>query len=262
MLRVYWNSNKRVLSEPIQSLLVSRIEGGSWFCEEAADSRNAFKVILRKCIYGMIMEVVEELASDFIQTPCWPGVPQRRELVHSEAPWSLWQVLEGESEQALFVLSGPQGVVLPEWAEREVGPQNSAALKQWQSKVSCALPVSSDSAAPAPLERQRQEQQEVSLSQRKQQSLSSAGRPRARPQEESNSSKPEFAQERPQRPLQQAAAFGGQKAVQTGSLCPPMNLPDEQPPRRSPHHQPKHRQHPLPKRAAIPQECLIHLEQS
>ncbi len=262
MLRVYWNSNKRVLSEPIQGGLVSRIEGGSWFCEEATDGRSAFKVSLRKCIGGMIMEIIEELASDFIQMPCWPGAQLRRELVHSEAPWNLWQVLEGESEQVLLVLSGPRGVGLPEWAEREVGPQNSAALKQWQTRVSCALPVSSDSVAPAPLERQRQEQQEVSLSQRKQQLLSSAGKPRARHQEESISSKPEFAQEQPRRPLQQVAASGGQKAVQTGSLCPPMNLPDEQPPRRSPHHQPTHRQRPLPKRAAIPQECLIDLAQS
>ena len=262
MLRVYWNSNKHVLSEPIQSLNVSRIEGGSWFCEEAGDSREAFKVILRKCIDGMIMEIVEELASDFIQKPCWPGVPQRRELVHSEAPWSLWQVLEGESEQVLLVLSGPRGAELPEWAAQEVGPQSSAALKQWQTKVSCALPVSSDSAAPVPLERQRQEQQGVSPSQKTQQRLSSAGKPRAQLQEELNSLRQEFAQAQPQRPLQQVAASGGQKAVQIGSLCPPMNLPDEQPPRRSPHHQPRHRQHPLPKRAAIPQECLIDLAQS
>ena len=262
MLRVYWNSNKHVLSEPIQSLNVSRIEGGAWFCEEATDTRQVFRVILRKCIGGIIMEYTEELASDFIQTPCWPGVPQRRELVHSEAPWNLWQVLEGESEQVLLVLSGPRGAELPEWAEREVGPQNSVALKQWQTKVSCALPVSSNSTAPAPLEWQHQEQRGVSPSQRKQQSLSSAGKPRAQPQEELNSLRQESAQAQPQRPLQQVAAFGGQKAVQTGSLCPPMNLPDEQPPRRSPHHQPKHRQHPLPKRAAIPQECLIHLEQS
>lgn len=262
MLKVYWNSNKHALSEPIQHLRILRIEGGSWFCEEAADSREAFKVILRKCIDGMIMELVEELPPDFIQMPCWPGVPQRRELVHSEAPWNLWQVLEGESEQALFVLSGPRGAELPEWAVREVGPQNNAALKQWQTKVSCALPVSSDSAGPARLERQHLAPQGVSLSQRKPQSLSSAEKPRAQPQEELNSSKPESVRAQPQRPLQQVAAFGGQKAVQTGSLCPPMNLPDEQPPRRSPHHLPKHRQHPLPKRAAIPQECLIDLEQS
>jgi hypothetical protein len=262
MLRVYWNSNKHTLSEPIQSLNVSRIEGGSWFCEEATDTRHVFKVVLRKCIGGIIMEYTEELASDFIQTPCWPGVPQRRELVRSEAPWSLWQVLEGESEQVLLVLSGPRGAELPVWVVQEVGPQNSAALKQWQSKASCALPVSSDLADHAPLEQQRQVQQGVSPSQKKLQTLSSAGKPRARLQEELNSSKQESAQARPQRPLQQAAASGGQKAVQTGSLCPPMNLPDEQPPRRSPHHLPRHRQPPLPKRAAIPQECLIDLAQS
>ena len=262
MLRVYWNSNKHALREPIEASLVSRIEGGSWFCEEYADSREAYRVGHRKFHDGMIMEYNEELAPDFIQTPCWPGVPQRRELVRSEAPWSLWQVLEDESEQVLLVLSGPQGVALPEWAAQEVGPHNSAALKQWQTKVSCAPQVSSDLTARAPPERQHLEPREVSPSQTMRRSLSFAERPRARLQGESCSSRQEFAQAQPQRPLQLAVASGGQKAVQTGSLCPPMNLPDEQPPRRSPHHQPKHRQHPLPKRAAIPQECLIDLAQS
>jgi hypothetical protein len=262
MLRVYWNSNKYDLREPIQSLLVSRIEGGAWFCEETPDSREAFKVVLRKLIGGMIMECIEEIGSDFIQTPCWPGVPLRRELVRSEAPWSLWQILERESEQVLLVLSGPRGAALPDWAAQEVGHQNNAALKQWLSTVSCALPVSSDSADHGPLVRQRQELRGESPSQKKQPILSSAGRPHVQPQEELNSSKQEFAQAQPLLPLQRVVASGDQKAVQTGSLCPPMSLPDEQPPRKSLHHPPKHRQHPLPKRAAIPQECLIDLSQS
>ncbi len=262
MLRVYWNSNKHALREPIDTSLVSRIEGGSWFCEESANSRAVYRVGHRKFHNGMIMEHVEELAPDFIQKPCWPGAPLRRELVRSEAPWNLWQVLEGESEQVLLVLSGPQGVALPEWAAQEVGPHNSAALKQWLTTVSYAPQVSSDLTAREPPERQRLEPREASPSQKMRRSLSSAERPRAQPQEVLSSSKQEFAQAQSQRPLQQAAASGGQKAVQTGSLCPPMNLPDEQPPRKSPHHLPKHRQHPLPKRAAIPQECLIDLAQS
>ncbi len=262
MIRVYWNSNKRMALEPIQGGLVSRIEGGSWFCEESADSRAVYRVGHRKFHNGMIMEHVEELSPDFIQKPCWPGAPLRRELVRSEAPWNLWQVLEGESEQVLLVLSGPQGVALPEWAAQEVGPHNSAALKQWLSTVSCAPQVSSDLTDREPPVRQHQEPQGVSPSQKMRQSLSSAERPRAQPQGVSSSSRQEFAQAQSQRPLQQVVASGGQKAVQTGSLCPPMNLPDEQPPRKSPHHPPKHRQHPSPKRAAIPQECLIDLAQS
>lgn len=262
MLRVYWNSNKHALREPIEGSLVSRIEGGSWFCEESTNSRAVYRVEHRKFHNGMIMEHIEALAPDFIQKPCWPGAPLRRELVRSEAPWNLWQVLEDESEQVLLVLSGPQEVALPEWAAQEVGHQNSAALKQWLSTVSCAPPVSSDLTGREPPVRQHQEQQGASPSQKMLRSLSSAERPRAQPQGELSSSRQEFAQAQPQRPLQQAVASGGQKAVQTGSLCPPMNLPDEQPPRKSPHHPPKHRQHPLPKRAAIPQECLIDLAQS
>jgi len=262
MLRVYWNSNKHAALEPIHTQFISRIEGGSWFCEESADSRAVYRVGHRKFHSGIIMEHIEELAPDFIQTPCWPGAPLRRELVRSEAPWNLWQVLEDESEQVLLVLSGPQGVALPEWAAQEVGPHNSAALKQWLSTVSCAPQVSSDLTAREPPGRQHQEPQGVSPSQKMRQPLSSAGKPHAQPQEELSSSTQVFVQGQPQRRLQQAVASGGQKAVQTGSLCPPMNLPDEQPPRKSPHHLPKHRQHLLPKRAAIPQECLIDLAQS
>lgn len=264
MLRIYWNSKRRDAMG--DSCRMVRTDGGGWFSEESESFRSVYKVITRKnkieIDSHMLMEVLEEVSPDFIQSPCWQGAPLQRQLVRSEAPWSLWQILEEGSEQVLLVLSGPLQVAPPEWAGREVGPQNSAVLQQWLTTVSCAPPVSSGSTVPAQPARQHQEPREGSLLQKRPPPLPFAEKPPAQFRTGLSSSGRELGPERPPQPSRPVAAFGGQKVVQTGSLCPPMNLPDEQSPRMSPHRLPKHRQHPSPRHAANPPECLIDLSRS
>lgn len=80
MFRVYWNINRNEIHSETPTSTVQRVEGGWWFAEEFENgNRRAFRIIERDVLLNgeIVMELLEPLGDDFIQTPCWKdGSPQ------------------------------------------------------------------------------------------------------------------------------------------------------------------------------------------
>jgi len=71
MIRIHMSGPNK--STATATRAVERCEGGWWFAETVGSKRSAFRVLNRTDIkeYECIVEVLEPLPDDFIQTPCW-----------------------------------------------------------------------------------------------------------------------------------------------------------------------------------------------
>jgi hypothetical protein len=267
MIRLYWESNNKVLNNSHQSITIRTIDGGFWFCEEQQDGkREVYKIHSRKVIPSkditMFIETLHRISDDFIQTPCWEHDPQVRSLIRSEGGWSLWQI-QKNSQQSLLFLSGSLDSELPQWALQEVGLQyKDIILKSFPKESYKTLDFSNLIHHGQPLQQHLEPQGEFPLQMRQPLSPSSQKRQEFPSHlmtscQTLNSLKKESQKEPLQQPLQSIAASDSQKVVKVGLLCPPVNLPDAQSPRKL-HGRPLRRQqHPLQTPLKDPRVCLI-----
>jgi len=99
MFRFYWKTTgDHVFSETTQ---VERVEGGSWFSD-----LKVWKVLERHIESGIIIEQLEELPEDFVESPCWKQEACEWKLIQSDSEVSHWLI--GDYEML-------EGLCIPKW---------------------------------------------------------------------------------------------------------------------------------------------------
>jgi hypothetical protein len=257
MIRFYYKSNKKQALENISDYV--RIEGGYWFAETLGSIHQTFSVRARFSIENTNIEYLFPIEDGFMQTPCWQDEPlQQGVLLRTEMDWTLFGLVQQkESELVQMVLSGPLQMPLPEWVKQELEIHSISeetlvtAIRIYEPRAFL------DQAVLEQLEQQHPAPRVRSPLQTQQQTQSSNERSRADPRAASSSSELKPASKQHRQPESQVPAFAVPKSVQIGSLCPPVSLPAEQPPRKSPYRQKVHPPHREQVRAKVAQQCLI-----
>ena len=95
MYRFYWKSDG---SHSGETTLVERVEGGSWFAD-----LKVWKVLQRYVESDIIIEQLEELPQDFIESPCWKQEPVFWKLIKSDSNASYWLIGEYEMLECVIV---------------------------------------------------------------------------------------------------------------------------------------------------------------
>jgi hypothetical protein len=257
MIRFYYKSNKKQALENISEYV--RIEGGHWFTESLGTIRQTFSVRARFSIETTHIEYLSPIEDGFMQTPCWQDEPlQQVTLVRSEMDWSHFQLVQQTgTELVQMVLSGPLQMPLPEWVKRELEVHNISegtlvsAIRIYEPRAFLDQAVHEQLEQPHPTRRAESPLQTLPP-------IRSLGeKAHVDPQEVLPSSELKSALKQRRQPESQVPAFAVPKSVQIGSLCLPVNLPAEQPPRKSLFHQKVHQPHRERARAKVAQQCLI-----
>lgn len=249
-IRVIWkSSSNQIPSKEANQTTVLRTEGGWWFTETFVQSGtcSSWKVLCRQPLQdeGAFVEVLVPLPDSFIQTPCWQDGPPQV-WIRQEDVWHLplgLQMFQGQPSQL------PLAQQVPEHLRNE-------ALRKIQPILTDESRVLKDLSDPSKPERRVSTQKEGSLSQTKQRHEPSGDTRLMLP---SVPKGPYRAQV--QSPESRGSVSGSPKDVQTGSLCLPTLLPDEQSPRKKGRRQ--QGRHGPPSRARqVSQNCLIDLQLS
>lgn len=223
----------------------ARYDGGHWFCEEyESGERKSYKVIQRIALSDSksIFEVLEPLDDNFIQLPCWQNVIQEP-FLQKQNPYSGWSLI-----QLSYPLSFPLKT-LPQEAEY-LRNEIEDLIKKYKIYE---LQASSNQVFPLQHHKQDPKQRAKSPLQNKQ------------PHQLSSENQPSYPREEKQLqdsipsqlnvlPIPFSAA---PKGVQFGSLCLPVNLPDEQSPRKSTRHLKEPKKSLLQGRQQFSSLCLI-----
>jgi hypothetical protein len=315
MIRIYWNDN--VLSPAYkeyqqQSKTIDRWEGGWWFAEEeqrqddSSINRSAFQVVDRitlendtTCASGsqsasactktnLVIEVLKNLPSDFVQTPCWkePKLPM------------LWKQLEVRDSATLYLLhqevvEQDQQVGQQDQQEREQEGQQEGQERQQERQhlfqVSFLMDMELSSLPSLVLEHLNNYSTKLhAIVPYIQQKLCSKtylhlhsskhSEVHAKPLEESvqqtiqdSQVSPEVRASLPKSvslPSSQLSkstpSSAAPKGIQTGLLCQPKILPEKQSPRKSTVHPKVQRKPPSQNRRKTgqPMKCLIQLSET
>jgi hypothetical protein len=241
MLRIY--TNVKNIDSP--NNILKRYDGGDWFSEEYEDGeRKSYNVFQRNALSDSetILEFLEELDDNFMQLPCW------LDEVQAHHPYSGWSVLS-------FPLPWPPSSLYL--------PQPLCFLR---SEIEEIVKTYTAYEAPTSLD-------QSSLSQHRMQDpkrLVKSPLQNSMQFQPSSEIQPSYPREEQQQegsvPTQLTVlpnAFSAvPKGVQVGLLCSPINLPDEQSPRKSTR-RPKEQRKPLSQvRPKLSNQCLIDLSVS
>jgi hypothetical protein len=233
MIRFYYKDNKKQALKNTSEY--TRIEGGQWFTEIFETFSKSYRVQRRFSVENIFFEHVYPMEDSFMQTPCWQDGPLLRVgIVRSEMDWTLFELAQQpESELAQMVLSGPLQTPLPEWVIQELEFHNISKETLLSAIRTCEPRAFLNPIAREPLEQQHPKQRAGSPLQKQPQTQSSNERVRVDPRAASSSSGLKPASKQHLQPELQVPVFSVPKSVQIGSLCPPVNLPAELPPRKT-----------------------------
>jgi hypothetical protein len=257
MIRFYYKDNKKQALKNTSDY--TRIEGGQWFTEIFETFSKSYRVQRRFSVENIFFEHVYPMEDSFMQTPCWQDGPLLRAgIVRSEMNWTLFELAQQpESELAQMVLSGPLQTPPPEWVIQELEFHNISKETLLSAIRTCEPRAFLNPIAREPLEQQHPKQREGSPLQKQRQTQPSNERVRVDPRAASSSSGLKPASKQHLQPELQVPVFSVPKSVQIGSLCPPVNLPAEQLPRKLPCHLKAHPPRREQVRAKVVQQCLI-----
>ena len=260
MFRFYYKSIKKQTIYDTSEY--KRIEGGHWFSESFKNISYVYK-ITNRCIHGDVtIELITPLDSGVMMTPCWQDVPHQNVcVVQSEEDWVLFELIQ-DSGRVQRVLSGPLGIPQPAWVKQELEQHNIPEELLMSAILSCAPPAFSDLIDHEPPELQHQELQEGYPLQKMLQIQSSHEKHHAGPLVKLTPSMIKPPSKQYLSLGLQAPVFAVPKSVQIGSLCPPMNLPVEQSPRKLHDHRKVYQTPHGQVRAKVDPQCLIDLSLS
>lgn len=264
MIRIYKKQNNITINEE-NEINILRCDGGSWYSEQFQDGqRKSYKVIQRITLSDStsIIEVLEPLEDDFIQLPCWQDEFPIHVQKLQDSVWiqnRCWLVVSvpllakgGQGAQI------PQEVQLPQEVQQELEPLYNEIKEKIMKYMSSLQQVSSNPTYHLQHRKQDPKQQVKSPLQKQQHQKSSSQNRR----EEKSFSNQEQVSSLPPQTLLQAPFSAVPKGVQAGLLCPPVFLPDEQSPRKSPSHPKGPKRLPLQARSKLSNQCLIDLSES
>jgi len=258
MLRILWTSCEPLDTTNSQQGLLRRTEGGWWYSEETGQDRKAWKVHSRIPCENGVCEVLTSLPEDWIQLPCWLDESHQQViLLREQGQISLQQLMGQNRQQQLLSLWLPLSVQhWPSWVAEVLGSsRHTEVLSLAQSNtisLLCQGPVS-----PLPQTQQVSARKEGPLLQTPVQRQASHDKPPSRPQGAQQVSSRATRHKPAQQPLKQSSASAAPKAVQTGSLLTPVDLPTGQLPRNLNDRRPVHRGRPGRDRQPRPPVCLL-----
>lgn len=231
----------------------ARYDGGHWFCEEyESGERKSYKVIQRIALSDSddsksILEILESLDDNFIQLPCWQNVIQEP-FLQKQNPYSGWSLIQLSYPLSLPLKTLPQEA---EYLRNEI----EDLIKKYKFYE---LQASSNQSFPSQHHKQDPKQLAKSPLQNKQPHQLSSEIQSSYPREEKQL-QDSIPSQLNVLPIPFSAA---PKGVQFGSLCLPVNLPDEQSPRKSIRRQKEPRKLPLQVHQQSSSQCLIDLSAS
>jgi len=264
MIRIYWSIPSSIDGYNSTKNSIQHCEGGWWFAETIGSTRSAFRILDRIPIepHDCIIEVLEPLADDFVETPCWlDSTKDWKTLTFQDCPQLILQeqVLQEQQQSRLLRLSFPleqMSLALSQPMVLQHLGNLSTSLHETIHKIhlkSYSLPVLQEQSLKQ--HPQHLVQKEEPVVQRIHTRQASLG--------EKVSQKGVSAQHSSQLSIADPF-FAEKKGIQTGALCLPMILPEKQAPRKTKHHRkgqqiPPHKMH---HKEIVLTKCLINLRES